>query len=452
MAAEHDADGRLLENRAVQALLQADSATLGLVLEDLDAKVFQRDGARLIFEAARDVFASTGTLSPEMLATRLSENETWIQLVGGVEKGAELITMLARPDPAIGDLPGHLALVSSSDLRRKVSKAAEAVANKATSNWSETRKLIDQLSATSAMVGDPSAETMDLEKLAASAGKIHVFNQEISTPFPRVNKLISPGDGGGFPYGSLAALGARTGAGKSTLMMTLMMHFLMKLSLPLTYLNFEMSEAIFSRRIFAGVTHADPWRHEVYPDFDKRQAMFEQEVLGWKANNLLYARNQGSSSLDAVLGYLRSVADKGVKVAFIDTVNRIHLPGGKGRPRWEMMVSTLQRLEQFALEKNIIVICACQENREQDRRQSKKPILSDLADSSEIEKVASVVLQLHRPLKKGSQNGYQPVSELYVTKSRLGGKTGSMCRLKYNEDSRLFEEAGPQRGREEING
>ena len=75
-----------------------------------------------------------------------------------------------------------------------------------------------------------------------------------------------------------------------------------------------------------------------------------------------------------------------------------------------------------------------------------------MADSSEIEKVAAVVLQLHRPLKLGSQTEYHPISELYVTKSRLGGKTGSMCRLKYDEDSRLFEDAGALKGRAELDG
>ena len=442
----------MVEQRAAQALLQADGATLGLVLGDLDTSIFQRDGARLIFEAAREVFAATGTLSSEILATQLSENKSWVKLTGGVEQGAKLIADLAQPDSAVGDLPGHLALVRAADLRRKVSEKAGVLADKATTDWSEARRLLDQLSATSAMVGDPSSETMELSDLAEWAGKVHVFSQEISTPFPRLNKLITAGDKGGFPYGSLVAMGGRTGTGKSTLLMTFMLHYLMKLQLPVAYLNFEMSEAILSRRIFAGVTHCDPWRHEKYSDFEDKQALFEQVVLGWKADGLLYPRNQGSSSLDAVLGYLRSVTDKGVKIVFIDTVNRIHIPGGKGRPRWEMMIGTLQRLEQFALEKDIIIICACQENREQDRRKSKQPILSDLADSSEIEKVAAVVLQLHRPLKPGSQTEYRSISELYVTKSRLGGKTGSRCLLKYCEDSRLFEDAGPLKGRAELDG
>lgn len=446
MAAEREGGSRLLENRAVQALLQADGATLGLVLEDLDTKVFQVDGARLIFEAARDVFASTGTLSPEMLATRLGENEVWVKAVGGVEHGPKLIAALAQPDAAVGDLPGHLAMVRSADLRRNISKTAGALANTATSDWTKSQKIIDQLNATSAMVGDPSAETMDLAELAAWGGKVHVFGEEIPTPFSKLNEFLTAAAKGGLPYGSLIAMGARTGFGKSTLLMTFVMFYLMQLRLPLAYLNFEMSEAILSRRIFAGVTKGDPWRHDTYPDFDQKRALFEQVVMGWKARDLLFLRNQGSSSLDAVLGYLRSVTDKGVRVVFIDTVNRIHLPGGKGRPRWEMMIGTLQRLEQFALARDICIICACQANREQDRRRNKRPMLSDLADSSEIEKVAAAVLQLHRPLVKGQNNVYRPISELYITKSRLGGKTGSMCRLKYNDDSRLFEGAEDKRG------
>lgn len=443
-------DPKRAEQRIVEGVLRSDVTYTDLktFFAALDLGDFEHEKARVLLSAAQAVFQATGRVSPDTLITALESQSGALTLVGGVDT----VRKLAERAGAAGDLMGHLTIVSTAARRRTAAERAGKLSTLLASDLPAAKKLATELSTDISLLGDPVHESANLADLAAFGDKVEIFEQEVPTPYKHLNELISRRRDGGLPYGSLNAIGARTGIGKTTLLLSLLLSWLEQLKLGVALLNFEMTAAQLGRLLFAGLTGRNPWRAGFYPDFDQARTKYKTTVARWQQQGQLWLRNQGSPALDDVVAYLRIAADKGCRLAIIDTVNRVNIPTWKGRSRWEMMTVTLQRLEQFALERDLCLICTCQENRDRERsdRKDQSPRLSDLADSSEIEKVAATVLQLHRPRSTADPRTCAAHSELWVTKARISGQRGRFCRLAYDADHLLYRPAEGPEGLEEL--
>jgi replicative DNA helicase len=98
------------------------------------------------------------------------------------------------------------------------------------------------------------------------------------------------------------------------------------------------------------------------------------------------------------------------------------------KERRDLDVGTISRgLKHLALDLRIPVISVASLSRENERREDKRPMLSDLRESGSIESDADIVFFLHREAiyRKNLQGGeFESVTELICAKNR-GGKTGS---------------------------
>lgn len=110
----------------------------------------------------------------------------------------------------------------------------------------------------------------------------------------------------------------------------------------------------------------------------------------------------------------------------------------------EQEVSSISRsLKGLAKELNIPIIALSQLSRELEKRENKRPQLSDLRESGAIEQDADIVCFIHRPEKVGVLNdpttgaSTQGMAELIIAKHR-NGKTGTI-NLKFKEDFARFQ-------------
>lgn len=109
----------------------------------------------------------------------------------------------------------------------------------------------------------------------------------------------------------------------------------------------------------------------------------------------------------------------GLDVLIVDYIGL--MSGGDGEKRYEQIGSYSRGLKALAKELDIAIVALAQLNRKSEDRIDKKPILSDLRDSGEIEQDADIVALIHRPEMHDPNNtqlaGY---AEVLIRKQRNG--------------------------------
>ncbi|MEE5042925.1 DnaB-like helicase C-terminal domain-containing protein [Pseudomonas alliivorans] len=125
----------------------------------------------------------------------------------------------------------------------------------------------------------------------------------------------------------------------------------------------------------------------------------------------------------------------GIMVDYLSLVK----PEKSGRSRSEEVGATSKAFLRMAKELDVPVMALAQMNREYAKRAGKKPQMSDLRDSGEVEADASCILMLHRdPDSEAGQNG---VTEVIQVKSRHA-RAGSCLLQQQGEYGRFVNFAG----------
>ena len=131
----------------------------------------------------------------------------------------------------------------------------------------------------------------------------------------------------------------------------------------------------------------------------------------------------------------------GIKAIFVDHLQLVR--GDKESTRDREIGSITSGLKATAKELKIPVILLSQLSRKVEGRSEKRPILSDLRDSGNIEQDADVVMFIYRPAQYKAEEEYEGQTEINVSKQR-NGPTG-IINLKWNEKITRFYDVDKRR-------
>lgn len=104
--------------------------------------------------------------------------------------------------------------------------------------------------------------------------------------------------------------------------------------------------------------------------------------------------------------------------------------------RYEALSAIFRKLKIMARELDVPVLCLSQVNRANEKRDNKRPQLSDLRDSGVIEEYADIVMFLYRDGYYNEDSEKHNVTECIVAKNR-DGETG-MVELRWMPEYTLF--------------
>ena len=106
-----------------------------------------------------------------------------------------------------------------------------------------------------------------------------------------------------------------------------------------------------------------------------------------------------SFKLSQVRRAIRQAAQKGVQVVFLDYLQLVEHDGQKQKwGSYESATDISKKLTQDAKASGIALVSMAQLSRAGDSRSDKRPIMSDLRDSGQIEQDAYVIGFIHRPI------------------------------------------------------
>jgi replicative DNA helicase len=232
----------------------------------------------------------------------------------------------------------------------------------------------------------------------------HDASTAISWPFARLQSTI-----GAMMPGELIVIGARTGVGKTTVLLNLVDPLTCQ-EIPTRVLPFETPPHKLLRLLAAIRLGYNPiavirgmWEdlpasamEGIETEVRRLTAVPRSEFLQWAP--------QGSMSPVQVYHEMEQAADCGCRIVVIDHLHRIALEGRNGESE---MRKLMQGLKDRAEKLELICLIGAQLNRgERDPlRRYLPPVDTDLRGGGSIEEEADVVLGLYMPLKRDVTNG-----------------------------------------------
>lgn len=143
-------------------------------------------------------------------------------------------------------------------------------------------------------------------------------------------------------------------------------------------------------------------------------------------------------------GYVRARVRRLQRKHGLDLVviDYLGLMKGRGDNRVQEIGSVSRDLKAIAKELGVPIIVLAQLNRANEGRPDKRPMMSDLRDSGEIEQDADIVAMLHRESLYSSAPEWTAVAELLVRKNR-NGPIGDLLLTWWPQEMRFSDHVGP---------
>jgi replicative DNA helicase len=239
---------------------------------------------------------------------------------------------------------------------------------------------------------------------------------------------------GGIMGGDLWIIAGRPGMGKTAQECNMILNQ-GKLGIPTLAFSLEMQRNVLSERLIAIETGVD--------GMNIRLGLLDQKSLdkisdGIKKLKTLPIHINSNFGMD--LGYLLSTARKykklhDIKVIYLDY---IQLLAERGNDATQEIGKISRSLKLLANELNIGIVVLSQFNRELEKRDNKRPILSDLKQSGSLEEDPDVVLGLYREVAYDRSTPKQDSLEEIILKQR-NGPTGTF-ELCFTKNTNLISE------------
>lgn len=255
----------------------------------------------------------------------------------------------------------------------------------------------------------------------------------IKTGFPDLDKLLD----GCYP-GDQVIIAARPGLGKSTLAMNIAEFNAMECKKPVGYFSLEMSAEKLNMRSLASRTRIDL---SIFRDggrnVDYATHRISVALPAMCAAPLEIEFTPGITIMQLRARARQMVHSLGVKLLVVDM---LQLVSGKSDKRTQEIGEVSRGLKALAGELGIPIISISSMNRDIEKSDNRRPRLSDLKESGDIESDADVVVFLWQTDPTSERDG-KIETDLFIAKNR-NGKTGEI-KLMFMKNISRFESVSP---------
>jgi len=264
----------------------------------------------------------------------------------------------------------------------------------------------------------------------------------VPTGFSGLDTLTS-----GFQKSDLIIIAARPSMGKTALALNIARNVSVDANTPVAIFSLEMSKEQLSMRLLCSESKVN--------SSNIRNGFLSKDnwtALTDAASTLTDAPVFIDDSADISATSIRAKArrlmmDEGLGLIIIDYLQLMR--GRTSAERRDLEISEISRsLKALAKELDVPVVALSQLNRELEKRNDKRPMLSDLRESGALEQDADVVAFIYRDevYNKDENNPEKGTAEIIVAKQR-NGPVGSL-KLKFFKSYTRFENLAPETGME----
>jgi replicative DNA helicase len=417
---------RVRSDRVPPHNLEAEESVLGSmmlspeaiadVVEIVKPADFYRSAHGKIFDTLRELYGR-GDPVDAITAVEELKRRSLLEEVGGHLYISELVERVPTPAAA----GSYARIVAETALLRRLIAAAGDIMEMAFSATEEPERVADDAEQRIYEVArhDEKDQVASLRELVdqAMTDLEKIQNREsafagVPTGFRDVDALLS-----GMQAGNLIIVAARPGVGKSSFITNVARNVAVDGGLPVAMFSLEMSRWEIGMRLLCAEARV-PWDSIR----NKRVGAEDWSRIAQAADSLhespLFIVDSGNVTLVDIRAKARRLAARrqGLGVIMVDYL-QLMSHTRRVDNRQQEIAEISRGLKMLAKELEIPVVAVSQLNRDPERRQDKRPQLSDLRESGALEQDADVVMFIHRddsdPAKKG-------LADLIVAKHRNG--------------------------------
>jgi replicative DNA helicase len=385
------------ETSVLGAILLAEQALDNVLIDTrLRAEDFYRPRHQRIFGAMRRLKEKR---DPEAVDAVTVCDE--LARAGELEEagGPAYIHSLPSMVPAAGNVRHYARIVKQHALLRKLLDAARVTQDDVYAHQGDVQQLIDQVESRFYNVAheDRTGDLRSIEDvLHDELDKLEMVSREgialTGTPsgFKDLDDLT-----GGFQPGNLIVLAARPSMGKSALVTNIAENAAIDHDRPVALFSLEMSETELAQRFIASqakLNGDDLRKGRVKPDRWPKVVKATEKLAG----SPLYVDDTSDIGILEVRAKARRLhARRELGLLIVDYLQLMR-PEDSSASRVEQIGQISRGLKILARELNIPVIAVSQLSRAVEARPDKRPLLSDLRESGQIEQDADVVMFIYR--------------------------------------------------------
>jgi len=444
----------LAAERQVLGILIKHPSQVDQVADRLRPSHFVDLGHRRIYEIILDLYHKQGRISYSQIYNRL--------VAEGVESPAELLIALTESFVSLSELEPCVEILIRQEGLRRIIKACDTIRAMALDPKAEDLAALQAraqeliFDATQAQ-GGPENEVKNLLEVLSQCYLNLLRRREgqedaygLSVRFPSIDGMTT-----GFKKKDLIILAARPSMGKTALLLNMVTN-VAKRGIPVLVFSLEMDAEQLGDRIVLSelFTYKQDGQHVVSAHEYQTKLSDEQFQLTQKVFNDLYhlpiaiVDKRGLTVAEIRAKARRFKAENpDLGLIVIDYLQLIKPPGHANRS-WALIVGEMVReLRDLAGELDVPLILCSQLNRGVESRENKRPMMSDLRDSGNIEEFADVVMFLYRDdyyyPELAREKGTEGLAEVIFAKQRKGA-TGVVQLRFIKEYTRFIEETKRQ--------
>ena len=408
--------------------LEAEQCVIGSMVMDMDAITtacefinaddFYHKQYALLFEAMTELYNEGKPVDPVTLQERLKTKNA-PEEVASLGFLGDLVTAV----PTSANIRHYAKIVQEKSLLRKLIRTTEAIENDCYSGQEPLEVIMEDAeknmfkvlqtggSSDYVPIKDVVIEALEkIEMAARSKGAV----TGLSTGFTDLDYKTS-----GLQPSDLILIAARPSMGKTAFALNIAQYIATRLNETVAIFSLEMSKVQLVNRLIAMESHVDSQGIRT-GQLNENEWESLIEGAGVIGSSKLIIDDTPSISVSELRSKCRKYKlEHDLKIILIDYL-QLMTGSGKTDSRQQEISDISRALKALARELNVPVVALSQLSRAVEKRDDKRPMLSDLRESGAIEQDADVVMFLYREdyYKKDTEN--KNVAEVIIAKQRNG--------------------------------
>ena len=414
--------------------IEAEQAILGCMLTDRDsvisaievlkAEAFYREDNKAIYSAILKIKEKSEPIDIITVKAELIENGNF-ERVGGLE----YLASLPERVPTTSNVEKYIKIVDEKAMLRSLINSANELVALGYDETEDVDRIMDMAE----------KKIFDLSQKKNSKGYTSIKDVLVES-FAKLEELYNQkGKLSGTPTGfadldlrtsglhdsDLIIVAARPAMGKSAFAINIATNVALQAGKGVAIFNLEMSKEQVGNRILCSEAMVDSNKIRTGQVEDDDWVKLAS-TLGRLSEAPIYIDDTAGISIMEIRAKCRKLKiEKDIGLVVIDYLQLIQGSGNRNSSREQEISEISRSLKILAKELNIPVIALSQLSRGVEKRDDKRPMLSDLRESGAIEQDADIVIFLYRDDYYNEDSEKKNVAEVILAKHR-GGSTGTV--------------------------